>query len=255
MLGIKARIFAPIVNVSLEDLVPAGHFYRHVEHKLDLSFVRDLVQSCYAAGGRPSVDPVVFFKLQLIMFFEGIRSERQLIEVAADRLSLRWFLGYDLHEKLPDHSSLSKIRDRYGVTLFRRFFDQIVEQLSPENCAVTADPLAASRQPCEPFAMDLRDLLEPDRHTCLDDDLDSIERTLGALPKLSSRWELLPVSKRAEYIERWHERMLILESLPARLYRCRPTLLQRARYCRIVDQVRDQQGVIEGLGLHFPRLP
>src|SRR3954453_15305222 len=67
------------------------------------------------------------------MFFEGIRSERQLMEVAADRLSLRWFLGYDLHEKLPDHSSLTRIRDRYGVGIFRRFFDRIVEQCHQED--------------------------------------------------------------------------------------------------------------------------
>ncbi len=128
MMGRKVRTFSALVNVSLDDLVPQDHFYRHVERTLELSFVRELVQSCYAPIGRPSVDPVVFFKLQLIMFFEGIRSERQLMEVAADRLSLRWFLGYDLHDKLPDHSSLSKIRDRYGVTIFRRFFDRIVEQ-------------------------------------------------------------------------------------------------------------------------------
>jgi transposase len=128
MLGMKAREFAPLVNVSLEDLVPADHFYRHLERSLDLTFVRDLVRDSYAAGGRPSIDPVVFFKLQLIMFFEGIRSERQLLRVAADRLSLRWYLGYDLTEPLPDHSSLTRIRDRYGVTIFRRFFDRIVEQ-------------------------------------------------------------------------------------------------------------------------------
>src|SRR3712207_6817904 len=128
MLGTKARLFAPLVNISLEELVPQDHFYRHLERSLDLSFVRDLVQPCYAVGGRPSVDPVVFFKLQLVLFFEGLRSERQLMQVAADRLSLRWFLGYDLHERLPDHSSLSKIRDRYGVTIFRRFFDRIVAQ-------------------------------------------------------------------------------------------------------------------------------
>lgn len=128
MLGTKARIFAPIANVSLEDLVPHDHFYRHLEQSLDLTVVRDLVQPLYAAGGRPSIDPVVFFKLQLIMFFEGIRSERQLLRVAADRLSVRWYLGYDLHEALPDHSSLTKIRDRYGITIFRRFFDVIVDQ-------------------------------------------------------------------------------------------------------------------------------
>jgi transposase len=133
MMGTKVRLFEALEQVCLEDLVPKDHFYRHVDRKLDLSFVRDLVRACYAAGGRPSVDPVVFFKLQLIMFFEGIRSERQLMVVAADRLSLRWYLGYDLHEALPDHSSLSKIRDRYGVTIFRRFFDRIVEQCQKEG--------------------------------------------------------------------------------------------------------------------------
>ncbi len=69
----------------------------------------------------------MFFKLQLVMFFEDLRSERQLMRVVADRLSLRWYLGYDLHEPLPDHSSLTRIRERYGLTVFRRFFEEIVE--------------------------------------------------------------------------------------------------------------------------------
>lgn len=133
MMGTKVRRFAPRRDVSLDDLVPQDHFYRHVERSLDLAFVRDLVRSCYATGGRPSIDPIVFFKLHLVMFFEGIRSERQLMSVAADRLSVRWFVGYDLHEVLPDHSSLSKIRDRYGVAIFRRFFDRIVEQCQQEG--------------------------------------------------------------------------------------------------------------------------
>ena len=63
MMGRKERTFAPLDHVSLEDLVPADHFYRHLERALDLSFVRALVAPCYAAGGRPSIDPVVFFKL------------------------------------------------------------------------------------------------------------------------------------------------------------------------------------------------
>ncbi len=61
------------------------------------------------------------------MFFEDLRSERQLMRVVADRLSLRWYLGYDLHEPLPDHSSLTRIRERYGLEVFRRFFERIVE--------------------------------------------------------------------------------------------------------------------------------
>jgi transposase len=90
VMGTKVRAFAPLCNRSLEDLVPADHFYRHLEAKLDLGFVRDLVRDTYKGGGRPSVDPKVFFKLQLVLCFEGIRSERELIKVAADRLSVRW---------------------------------------------------------------------------------------------------------------------------------------------------------------------
>jgi transposase len=129
MLGMKARLFTPLPAVTLEQLIPADHFYRYVDRVLDLSFVRALVRQTYAAdAGRPSIDPVVFFKLQLVMFFEGIRSERQLLRLATDRLSVRWYLGYNLDEPLPDHSSLTRIRLRYGVEVFRRFFEAIVEQ-------------------------------------------------------------------------------------------------------------------------------
>ncbi len=128
MMGTKARVFHPVIEVLLEDLVPADHFYRHVERRLDLTFVRDLLRDRYSAFGRPSIDPVVFFTLQLVMVFEGMRSQRHLERVGADRLSVRHSLGYDLHEPLPDHSSLTRIRERYGVTIFRQFFEAIVER-------------------------------------------------------------------------------------------------------------------------------
>ena len=66
----KRRALDQPVLVSLERLVPADHFYRHLDAALDLSFVREWVAGCYAERGRPSIDPIVFFKLQLIMFFE-----------------------------------------------------------------------------------------------------------------------------------------------------------------------------------------
>ncbi|MGB3634681.1 MAG: IS1182 family transposase [Rubrobacteraceae bacterium] len=129
MMGIKERNFRPLPdNLSLEALVPRDNFYRRLQERVDLSFVRELVLPLYAKGGRHSIDPVVFFKLQLVLFFENLRSERQLMEVVAARLSLRWYLGYDLDERLPDHSSLTKIRERYGVRVFRRFFERIVEE-------------------------------------------------------------------------------------------------------------------------------
>jgi transposase len=127
MLGAKERVFKSHAELSLEEWVPQDNFYRQVQSKLDLNFVRELVAKCYTPFGRPSIDPVVFFKLHLILFFEGLRSERQLIEMVNLRLDHRWYLGYDLDEAVPDASSLSKIRDRYGVTVFQQFFEQIIE--------------------------------------------------------------------------------------------------------------------------------
>jgi transposase len=112
----KARHVDRPVRVSLEDLVPPDHFYRHLERVLDLSFVRELVRHRYAPGGRPSLDPVVYFKLQLILFFDGLRSERKLVETASLNLAHRWYLGDALDEPLPDHSTLTKIRRRLGAT-------------------------------------------------------------------------------------------------------------------------------------------
>lgn len=123
----KARHVDRSVLVSLETLVPAGHFYRHLDAALDLSFVRAWVGECYAATGRPSLDPVVFFKLHLLMFIERIPSERRLLETASLHLAHRWYLGYALDEPLPDHSTLSKIRARLGLPIFRRFFEHVVE--------------------------------------------------------------------------------------------------------------------------------
>src|SRR6266436_10366349 len=123
----KVRCLDRPAIVSLETLVPRNHFYRHLESTLNLGFVREWVADYYAAGGRPSIDPVIFFKLQLIMFFEGIRSERKLIEIADLHLAHRWYLGYHLDEALPDHSSLTRIRQRLGLPIFRRFFEHVVE--------------------------------------------------------------------------------------------------------------------------------
>jgi transposase len=123
----KARELDRPMLASLEALVPGDHFYRYLDAQLDLSFVREWARECYASGGRPSIDPVVFFRLQLIMFFEGIRSERRLMETASLNLAHRWYLGYHLDEPLPDHSSLTRIRQRLGLEVFQRFFEHIVQ--------------------------------------------------------------------------------------------------------------------------------
>lgn len=106
------------VLVSLEALVPKDNMYRQLDATPELSFIREWVKDCYADGGRPSIGPVVFFKLQLVLYLEGLRSERQLMRLAADRLSVRWYIGYQLNEALPDHSTLTRIRERDGLEVF-----------------------------------------------------------------------------------------------------------------------------------------
>lgn len=123
----KARRLDIPIAASLDDLVPPDHFYRHLEHVFDLGFVRAWARELYADRGRPGIDPVIFFKLQLIMFFEGIRSERKLVETASLHLAHRWYLGYAFDEPLPDHSSLTRIRQRLGVAIFTRFFERIID--------------------------------------------------------------------------------------------------------------------------------
>jgi hypothetical protein len=87
----KARRLDDPIAASLEGLVPPDDFYRHLEYALNVACVRELFHDTYAWLGRPSIDPVVFFKLQHVLFFEGLRSARQLLRVVADRPSLRWY--------------------------------------------------------------------------------------------------------------------------------------------------------------------
>jgi hypothetical protein len=68
MMGRKERVFGPLPALTLEELVPPDSFYRHLERSLDLSFMLDLVHEAYAESGHPSIVPVIFCKLQLVMF-------------------------------------------------------------------------------------------------------------------------------------------------------------------------------------------
>lgn len=86
----KPRQLGESIPVSLNNMVPKCHYYGHLDRMLDLTFVLDLVRDSYVEIGLPWIDPVVIFRLQLILFFEGLRSESRLIRVPADRLCLSW---------------------------------------------------------------------------------------------------------------------------------------------------------------------
>jgi transposase len=91
-------------------------------------FIYQEVRDKYGYNGNVSVPPSVILKLLLLLVFYNVRSERELMQTVPERLDWLWFLGYGLDSEIPDHSVLSKARKRWGVEVFRGFFEQIVWQ-------------------------------------------------------------------------------------------------------------------------------
>lgn len=117
--------------VSIDELVPADHLLRKVEKAIDFSFIHDLVKDLYCANnGRPALDPTLLFKLLLIGYLFGVRSERQLIREVQVNVAYRWFLGLSLTDRIPDASTLSQNRRRRfnDSEVYQQIFDEIVFQ-------------------------------------------------------------------------------------------------------------------------------
>ena len=112
----------------LRDLIPDEHILKRVDAVLDLSWLHDEVRECYSQDlGRPSIDPESALRLMLAGFFQGIVHDRRLMREAEVNLAIRWFAGYRLDEKLPHHSSLTRIRQRWGEAVFREVFRRTVQ--------------------------------------------------------------------------------------------------------------------------------
>ena len=113
----------------LRDLIPDDHILKLVDKMLDLSWLRDEVRELYdEQQGRPGIDPEAAIRLMIAGLFSGIVHDRKLMREAQVNLAIRWFGGYRLHEKLPHHSSLTRIRQRWGPERFRAIFLRTVRQ-------------------------------------------------------------------------------------------------------------------------------
>ncbi len=124
--------------VTIEDLVPEKHFLRKLERVLDLSFVYEETQHLYSRKyGRPPIDPVVLVKYLLVGFLYGIPSERQIEQRIQTDVALRWYLGLDLFDRVPDHSTISQLRRRKPAfrKVFRRLFEEVVGQCIAKGLA------------------------------------------------------------------------------------------------------------------------
>jgi transposase len=117
---------------------PGRRLLVRIGERVDLEFVRELAAPHFAAGGRPSIDPVLMVKMMLIGYLFGIPSDRQLVEECADRLSFREFLGLNLSESLPAHASFTHWRQRLGPEWFRSVLHVIVEQCVAQGLEVSS---------------------------------------------------------------------------------------------------------------------
>lgn len=137
--------------------IPKGsRFYDRLAADLDEQGfgdrIRELCEPYYhgGSGGRPPIDPEVYFKMQIVGFFEKIGSDRGIAERCEDSLSIRRFLRYDLEEATPDHSSLSVIRKRLPLEVHEEAFSFSLRPLrkagllSGENIGVDSSTMEAN---------------------------------------------------------------------------------------------------------------
>lgn len=131
MLTKNRHIQSKLEAVIIDDLITEDHVLKKIDKYIDFKFIYDLVEDKYCLdNGRPSIDPVVLFKMIFIGYLFGIRSERRLVDEIHHNIAYRWFLGFGLSDKIPDSSTISQNRKRRfnGTDIYQKIFDNILEQ-------------------------------------------------------------------------------------------------------------------------------
>lgn len=111
----------------LSERIPEHNFYRRLREALDLNYLYKLTKKYYGNSGQKSLDPVVFFKLCLVGYLENIISDRKLISHSSMRLDILYFLGYDIEEELPWHSTISRTRQLFPESIFEEVFNEVLK--------------------------------------------------------------------------------------------------------------------------------
>ena len=138
--------------INTEERVPQNHLLRKIDAAVDFCNIYDFVEDLYCAdNGRPSVDPVVLFKIVLIQHLYGIRSLRQTLQDIDMNIAYRWFLGYTLNESLPHFSTVSyNFKHRFTEETVSKIFEWILKEaaragyLSPEAVFIDGTHIKAN---------------------------------------------------------------------------------------------------------------
>lgn len=110
MQGKKAPQEKLFVFYRLSDHIAQDNIYRRLDELIDFSFLYKETADYYGKVGPQSIDPIVFMKLLLFGYLENLNSDRAIIRAASNRMDVRYFIGYDIDEALPWHSTLSRTR-------------------------------------------------------------------------------------------------------------------------------------------------
>lgn len=145
--GYQEKLF---LSFQLSNHVPEDNFYRRLKSALDLRYLYKETERYYGKSGQKSIDPVVFFKLCLIGYLENIISDRKLVQHCSMRLDLLYFIGYDLDEELPWHSTISRTRQLFPEQLFEHLFTRVLQMcmdkgmVSGHTQAIDSAPVKAN---------------------------------------------------------------------------------------------------------------
>lgn len=133
---LKRQYVSEIVN--LEEMIPENHFLRVIEKHFDWNFVYEEVEKLYSNIGRKSIDPVVLVKIHILKFLFNEDSLRRTYENLKYNNLYRWFIGYELNEKVPDHSTYSQNYKRKFCKLehdlLQTVFDKVIDLLIEWKC-------------------------------------------------------------------------------------------------------------------------
>ncbi|MCF0039752.1 transposase [Dyadobacter fanqingshengii] len=113
------------MSFQLSERIPKANFYRRLRESLDLNSIHKETRALYGSTGNPSIDPVVFFKLMLVGYLENVTSDRKLVDHCSMRMDILYFLGYDIDEQLPWHSTISRTRQLYPDSVFESLFNKV----------------------------------------------------------------------------------------------------------------------------------
>lgn len=121
-------------TIDLDSLIPDDHLLRRIDAKIDFDFIYEVTEGLYCAdNGRNSIDPLLFFRMQLISYLYGMKSDRELCREVHLNLAYRWFCRLSLHDSVPEHSSMTRIRDRFGEVTFTEIFEQLIARWQEEG--------------------------------------------------------------------------------------------------------------------------